>query len=334
MSGGAATGVAAAEPAPVLAHVVRGDLVESVHTGHLVGHGPDGARRLVAGDPDVVLWPRSTLKPLQAVAMLRAGLELPEHLLAVAAASHAGGPVHRDAVRAILALGGLDVTDLRNTPDLPLGAPERAAWLAAGNGPDRLTQNCSGKHAAMLLTCRVNGWDLATYLDVDHPLQRAVAATIRELAGPGAATHVTVDGCGAPLFSTTLDGLAHAYARLGAAAAGADAADPLGRVARAMEAHPELVAGEGRDATVLMRALPGTLVKDGADGVLAAGDAAGRGFAVKIADGAARPLRALALEALARLGTGDARDTVDPTPVLGGGLPVGAVVAHLEGAGA
>ncbi|GMA24588.1 hypothetical protein GCM10025864_23470 [Luteimicrobium album] len=163
---------------------------------------------LEAGDPAVTFWPRSSLKPVQALAMVRAGLDVPDRLLALACASHAGDAVHRDGVHELLGLAGLDETALHNTPALPLDPAVALEWELAGHGPTRLTQNCSGKHAAMLVTCRVNGWDLASYLAPEHPLQRAVAATVRELTAPvdGAsaaeeepgAAHVTVDGCGAP----------------------------------------------------------------------------------------------------------------------------------------
>src|SRR5690606_5167953 len=131
-----------------LAHVVRGELVESMHRGHLVTVHADGSPSLLLGDPGVTMWPRSTVKPLQAVAMVRHGLDLPERLLALAAASHNGEAEHLDGVREILALSGLTEDDLQNTPDLPWGSTAQREWLAAGRGEERVSQNCSGKHAA------------------------------------------------------------------------------------------------------------------------------------------------------------------------------------------
>ncbi len=194
VSGAAALTVA--DGAGLLAEVVRGDLVESVHLGHLVvlapDSDPDGAPALAVGRPDAVVYPRSSLKPLQAAAMLRAGLDLPDRLLALAAASHNGEPAHLDGAREILAGTGLGVDALRNTPDLPLHAPSALAWQQAGHGPEPLTQNCSGKHAAMLATCVAAGWDTATYLDPEHPLQRAVRAEVLDLTGDDpAALHAT-----------------------------------------------------------------------------------------------------------------------------------------------
>ncbi|WP_402468349.1 asparaginase [Isoptericola aurantiacus] len=319
-----------AEGAVPLAEVVRGDLVESVHLGHLVVLDAAGEVVLARGEPTTVIWPRSSLKPVQAVAMLGAGLDLPSEQLALAAASHDGTPRHVDVAREILAGAGLGPQALANTPDLPLDPAAALAWQAAGHGPDRLTQNCSGKHAAMLATCVVAGWPTDGYLDPGHPLQRAVRAAVADLAGPDGAEHATVDGCGAPLFSTSVVGLARAFSRLVAAPDGSAGA----RVVAAMTAHPELVAGERRDATRAMRAVPGLVAKDGADGVYAAALPGGAALAFKVLDGASRPRPAVLAAALAAAGAsgvagadGAALAALADSPVLGGGRPVGAVRA-------
>lgn len=319
-----------------LAEVVRGDLVESVHLGHLVVLGPDGGVRVARGEPATTIWPRSSVKPLQALAMLRSGLDLPDQLLALAAASHSGAPEHLAGVREILAGAGLDESALRNTPDVPLGRAEARAWQEAGRGPERVAQNCSGKHAAMLATCVAAGWDTTTYLDPAHPLQRAVRAAVVELTGD-ADPRVTVDGCGAPLFSTTLAGLARSFGRLAAAAPAGDG----GRVARAMAAHPAMVAGEGREDTRVMTAVPGAIAKIGADGVCAAGLPDGSAVAFKILDGGDRPRPAILAAALRAAGAAGvagadagALDAVGDTPVLGGGVPVGEVRATFAAADA
>src|SRR5690606_32844382 len=139
------------------------------------------------------------------------------------------------------------------------------------------SQNCSGKHAAMLLTCVTAGWDTETYLQPDHPLQVAVRETIEEFTGVPIATE-TADGCGAPLFSTTVTGLARGFGRV-AASVVEDAESAEARVARAMTAFPQMVAGGQRPTTTLMRAVPGLVAKDGADGVFAAGLPDGRAVA-------------------------------------------------------
>ncbi|GAA2720333.1 asparaginase [Cellulomonas aerilata] len=312
-----------------LARVVRGDLVESVHSGHLVLlAGGGGDVTLALGDPDATIWARSSLKPLQAVAMVDAGLPLAGGSLALACASHSGEPAHLAGVAAVLQGVGLAPGDLRNTPALPLDAGAALAWQRDGRGAESLSQNCSGKHAAMLATCVAAGWSTADYLEVDHPLQRTVRGTVESLTGVPV-EHVTVDGCGAPLFSTTVRGLARAFATI-AAAPTAEPGGAAARVAAAMAAHPELVGGTGRDVTRVMRAVPGLVAKDGADGVYAGGLPDGRAFAFKVLDGGDRPRPALLAAALAAAGVDGAAAeelaALGRTPVLGHGRPVGAVV--------
>jgi L-asparaginase II len=310
--------------APVLAHVTRGGVVESVHRGSVAVSAPDGALLHAWGDPHDPVLPRSSNKPLQAVAMLRAGLTLPPPHLALACASHSAEPFHLDGVREMLADAGLAESDLQNTPDLPYDEGERDVWIAAGRTARPLAQNCSGKHAAMLATCLLNGWDLATYRDPHHPLQRHIAATIEDLAG-APVTAAPVDGCGAPVMAVPLAGLARALGRI----ASADPTTPEGTVAAAMRAHPELVGGTRRDVTALMRGTEGLVAKDGAESVYAAGLADGRGIALKIADGGQRARPVVLAAVLRRLGVrSTAYARLEDAPVLGHGEPVGAVVAH------
>ncbi len=321
-----------------LAEVVRGGLVESVHLGHLVVVDPQGDVVLAAGEPGVQVWPRSSVKPLQAVAMLDAGLDLPQPLLALAASSHNGEPRHVAGAREILAGAGLGPAALRNTPDLPLHAPSALAWQQAGHGPDRITQNCSGKHAAMVATCVAAGWPTESYLEPDHPLQRQIRSTLVTLTGDDPSTvRATVDGCGAPLFTTSLIGLARAFGRLAAAGRVPDDGTPVARVSRAMAAHPEMVAGIGREDTLAMRCVPGLVTKIGAEGVCAAGLPDGTGVAFKILDGSTRARPAILAAALRAAGAArlagadaDALDAVGTTPVLGGGQPVGEVRAVVD----
>ncbi|MYT34078.1 MULTISPECIES: asparaginase [unclassified Streptomyces] len=303
-----------------VAEVVRGGLVEGVHHGSVVVLAADGSVAYRLGDPEAAFYPRSALKPLQAVGLLRAGLPpLDEEALALVAASHSGDERHLATARRILNGGGLTEDDLGNVPDLPYGITERHAWLGRGLGPSRLAQNCSGKHAAMLATARARGWRLDTYLEPGHPLQRELAAAVEELTGQGIA-QVTVDGCGAPLFAVSLLGLTRAAARLATAAPDTDE----GRVAHAMRSHPEMVSGRDRDVARLVRTLPGLLAKDGFEGVQIAALPDGRAVGVKIADGADRARMPVTAAALARCG-------IDPevlapfatAPVLGGGTEVG-----------
>ncbi|MFJ1651265.1 asparaginase [Streptomyces sp. NPDC088337] len=304
-----------------VAHLVRGGVVEGIHYGSVVVLGADGAVELRLGDIEAAFYPRSALKPMQAVAMLRAGLPLDGELLSLTAASHSGEERHLAGTRRILELAGVTEDDLRNVPDLPYDPVVRDAWVREGRRPSRLAQNCSGKHAAMLHTCGLNGWPLEDYLDPGHPLQRAVAETVEDLTGQAIA-RVTVDGCGAPLFAVSLHGLARAAARITTAPAGT----PEARVADAMREHAEMASGSRRDVAALMRAVPGLLAKDGFEGVQVAALPDGRAVAVKIADGANRARVPVAAAALARAGIDPAALTeFAGEPLLGGGRPVGRV---------
>jgi L-asparaginase II len=304
--------------APV-AHLVRGGVVEGIHYGSVVVLAADGGVDLQIGDIEAAFHPRSALKPVQAVAMLRAGLPLDGELLALAAASHSGEERHLAGTRRILELAGVTEDDLRNVPDLPYDPVVRDAWIREGRLPSRLAQNCSGKHAAMLMTARLNGWSLDDYLDPGHPLQQAVAEIVEDLTGQAIA-QVTVDGCGAPLFSVSLHGLARAAARITTAPAGT----PEARVADAMREHAEMASGSGRDVAALMRAVPGLLTKDGFEGVQMAALPDGRAVAVKIADGADRARGPVAAAALARAGVAPALlAEFGSVPLLGGGAVVG-----------
>jgi L-asparaginase II len=296
-----------------------------VHHGSAVALGPDGAALITRGRADTPVLPRSALKPLQLVAMLRAGLELPGPLLALSSASHSGETFHLDGVVEILAGAGLDVAALQNTPDLPLDEAERLRWQRAARPASSLAQNCSGKHAAMLATCAINGWPVTGYRDPAHPLQQKIAATVSELAGePIAAT--TVDGCGAPAFAISLTALARAFAVLAQAAP-----DTLeGRVAEVIRQYPQWLGGTGREVTALIEAVPGLIAKDGAEGVYAAALPDGRAVALKIADGSVRARQAVMVDLLSRLqapenAPGQLAATSART-VLGHGVPVGAVL--------
>lgn len=300
----------------VVAEVWRGDVLESVHHGSVVALASDGHPTVALGRPERLMYPRSSNKPVQALGMVRHGLDADGELLALACASHSGEPFHIDGVRRMLASAGLTEEDLGNTPGLPLDA-----HAAAGLTEAPVYMNCSGKHAAMLVTCVRNGWPTASYLDPDHPLQRAIRATLEDLSGEIVGA-VTVDGCGAPLFGVSLTGLATAFGRIAAARPGT----AEHRVATAMNTHPEWVGGTGRDVTTLMRALPGAVAKDGAEGVYAIGLPDGSAAALKIADGSRRARPLVMVAALARLGV-DVTDLGDlaETPVLGHGRPVGTI---------
>jgi L-asparaginase II len=312
---------------PVLAEVVRSGFVESRHRGAMIALTADGTALLTAGAADVPTFPRSSNKPFQAAAMLRCGLKLDRELLALAAASHSGEDFHVSGVRSILASAGLTEDDLRCPPDMPLDEHAQRAMIRAGAGPDRVHMNCSGKHAAMLATCVAAGWPTATYTDPDHPLQQEIRATIARLAGEPV-TAVGVDGCGAPLMAISVAGLARAFRAVVLAEPGtAERA-----VADAMRAYPEWTSGTTRPEGALMQAVPGLLVKSGAEGVEGFALADGRSGAFKIEDGAARGRVPVTVALLRRLGA-DALPGADlavlaelaTSPIYGGGRVVGEI---------
>jgi L-asparaginase II len=193
--------------------------------------------------------------------------------------------------------------------------------MVAGTAPAPLFMNCSGKHAAMLATSVQNGWSTANYRDPDHPLQVAIRSTVEELAGEPV-DRVAVDGCGAPLFGFSLVGLARAFHAVAAAADGTEEH----HVRMAMNTFPEWVGGTGSDVAALMHGLPGSVAKNGAEGVYAIGLPDGRTVACKIADGSARARAVVVVAALRRLGV-DVATLADlaEVPVLGHGEPVGAI---------
>ncbi|WP_433857667.1 asparaginase [Streptomyces kronopolitis] len=308
---------------PVLAEVVRSGFVEGLHRGSLVVLAADGSVDRSLGEISEPVFPRSTNKPMQAAAVLRAGLDLSGERLALAAASHSGEPFHLALVRTMLAEHGLTADQLQTPPDLPLDPEEAEAYLAAGHTRDRLTMNCSGKHTAMLAASARNGWPLASYLDPDHPLQQLVADGVRTAAGEDVA-HIGTDGCGAPLLSLSLTGLARAFRHFVLAGPGT----PERRVADAMRAHPEYVAGTRRPDTWLMQALPGTLAKMGAEAVQALALPDGRALAFKIDDGATRTLGPVLARTLRLMGIdAPVLSRLEDAPLLGGGARVGEIRA-------
>jgi L-asparaginase II len=295
-----------------------------VHFGAVVGLSSTGEIGFAIGDANTAIYPRSTNKPMQAVAMVRAGLQLPPELLALVCASHDGTPMHLEAARRILATAGLDERSLANTPDLPLDRKAAEQVLREGGGPTSLQMNCSGKHSGMVATSAINGWATdAGYLAPQHPLQQHITATIDELADEHH-RHIGVDGCGSPAHVISLVGLARAFRSIATGAAG-----PAGdAVYAAMTTHPEMVGGAERDVTHFMRSVPGLMAKDGADGVFAAALPDGRTVALKIADGSNRARPPVMVAALRALGIDTS--AVEPLVtewILGHGQHVGEVRA-------
>jgi L-asparaginase II len=305
-----------------VAEIVRSGFVEGHHHGSIIALGADGEVAWSMGDVTTQILPRSANKPLQAVAMVGLGLDLPPRLLALAAASHSGEEIHLAGVRELLASAGVTESALGNITDLPLDPKVREAWIRASREPSKLVQNCSGKHAAMIATCVARDWQLSGYFEPDHPLQLLIQRRFEQLTGETA--QVTVDGCGAPLLSTSLIGLARAFRTLALATEG-----PERRVADAIREFPELVSGSLRDEFRLLRALPGAIGKLGAEAVYAVALPDGRTVALKIEDGGDRARPIVMAEALRRMGVESAEVDATGTHLLyGGGVPVGEIRAR------
>jgi len=277
-----------------LAHVIRNGLVEGVHHGSAVVVNSAGKTIWSVGDVNRTMFPRSANKLMQGLAMVQLGLPLRDELLCLACASHSGQDIHIMGVRQILQTAGLSPTALQCPSDYPLDESARNELVINGVPKAPLYMNCSGKHAAMLLTASINGWDVATYLPPDHPVQQACKKVIQECTG-NAVEVIGVDGCGAPVMSSTLTGLAKAFSQF----AGPSASDDQRMIASAIKLHPEYLAGSWRDVTKLMQGLPGALAKDGAEGVYAIGLGDGRALALKIDDGGERARIAVAMSILA-----------------------------------
>jgi L-asparaginase II len=306
----------------IVAEIVRSGFVEGHHYGSVVALAADGSVDWSIGAVDVPMLPRSCNKPVQALGMVRLGLDLPDELLALASASHSGEDFHLAGARQILASAGLSESDLQTPPDWPLDDVAREAAIREGRGKDSISMNCSGKHSAMLATCVLRGWDTATYLDPAHPLQVAIAETFADVTGEPVEA-VAVDGCGAPLLSTSLIGLAHAFRRLAVATDGEEK-----RVADAIRAYPAYVSGTRRDELALLTALPGAIGKAGAESCYVVALPDGRAFALKTDDGAPRVRPVLMAAAMRRSGIADpAVDATGVLTLLGGGVPVGEIRA-------
>ncbi|WP_063125989.1 asparaginase [Nocardia fusca] len=306
-----------------LVEVVRSGFRECVHRGSVVIIGPDGEPTFATGSVHVPVYPRSTNKPLQALTLLKHGfIPLDDAELAIATASHTGEPEHIELVERLLRRFGFGEDDLACPPDLPGDERTRAGVLYRGEKPAKRYMNCSGKHAAMLATCAVNGWPVTGYTEVGHPLQQAVLAQIIETTGEPE-TDLGIDGCGLPIVPVSLTNLARAFATLATAPDGT----PERRIATALRAHPRVISGTNGPDLLTMNAVPELICKIGADGVHAGALPDGSAFAYKIADGADRARIPLTMAVLQRMGVewSDELAALAAPPVLGGGTRVGVI---------
>jgi L-asparaginase II len=325
---------------PILVEVTRGKLVESVHCGAFAVADAKGALRLQAGDVERPIFPRSSLKPVQAVPLIESGAAaafgLSDEELALTCASHSGEPMHTSRVSAWQERIGCSVADLACGPHRPVHEPTAIEMIVRHEKWTPLHNNCSGKHTGFMTIARHLGAPVAGYQLIDHPAQVMVEKTLKEMAGLSGALPYGVDGCTVPNFALSLTALARAMAQFadptGLSASRREAAE---RVVRAMAAHPELVAGTGRACTNLMRQSRGLVVKTGAEGVyVAIIPALGLGAAVKIDDGASRASESVIAALLIALGAvpdDGAAAALARAPVPNTrGVPVGERRARLE----
>ena len=251
-----------------LAVVERSGFIESRHAGRAIVLAPDGTVVQSLGDVSAPFLPRSSMKPMQALACLTANAPLEGLSLAISTASHSGTDRHVEAVREILAAAGVGEDTLGCPPAWPGDTATRDELVREFAEPARIRMNCSGKHAAMLLTCTTNGWDTAGYLDINHPLQMHVREVIERLTGERIVT-TAIDGCGAPVYAMSLAGLARAIHRIGTAGERSPFALHRGAAAlvRAVRENPWAIDGPGRPDTIAIERL-GVFAKTGAEGVM------------------------------------------------------------------
>jgi L-asparaginase II len=295
--------------APVAILVRRGERVESEHRVACAVVDAGGRVLGSVGDVERPVFPRSAVKPLQALVLVESGaadrFSVSERELALACASHGGEPEHVDVVQAWLARLGLDDAVLECGAHPPSHAPSAARLIAAGQPPERVHNNCSGKHAGMITVARHLDAPVPGYSRADHPVQQLVADVLRAMTGMSELPAPAIDGCGLPTWPLPLARLATAMARLGRPPSALPAARTAAcvRVRAAMTAHPHLVAGTGRLCSELMAAAPEILAKTGAEGVYAAClPARGLGLALKVEDGAGRAAEVALLATLRALG--------------------------------
>lgn len=313
-----------------LAVVERSGFVESRHVGAAVVLGPDGSILARLGNADALILPRSSMKPLQAVACLTAGAVLEGEQLALSTASHAGTDRHAQVVRDVLSEVGLTEDALACPPAWPSDVATRDDMIREHGAQAAVRMNCSGKHAAMLRACVATGWPTTGYLEPSHPLQVHIREVVERLIGEKVA-HTAIDGCGAPVYAMSLTALARGIHRVGTASERSPFAlhRVAGALVRAVREHPWTIEGPGRPDTIAIETL-GVFAKGGAEGVMVMVAPDGTTVALKMLDGSLRAATIAAATLLARHGalSGDQVATLDGAlslSVLGGGHPVGAI---------
>ncbi|MGW8484127.1 asparaginase [Microbacterium sp. NPDC055903] len=313
-----------------LAVVERSGFIESRHAGVAVVLSPEGEVVASHGNADALVLPRSSLKPLQAVACVTAGAALEGEQLALSTASHVGTDRHVAVVRDILVEGGLNEDDLACPPAWPSDSAARDELVREHGAPARIRMNCSGKHAAMLRACVATGWPIAGYLNQDHPLQIHIREVVERLTGEKVA-HTAIDGCGAPVHAISLTGLARAIHRIATASDRSPFAlhRVAGTLVRTVRENAWTIEGPSRPDTIAIETL-GVFAKGGAEGVMVMSAPNGTTVALKILDGSPRASTIVAATLLQRAGalSQEQVQTLDDAlalEVLGGGREVGRI---------
>jgi len=315
-----------------LAVIERSGFVESRHAGSAIVLGTNGEVLRVLGNATSPVFPRSAMKPFQAVAVMASGVALRGAEAAIATASHSGTSGHVDLVRGLLARANVPESALGCPSAWPTDSASRDALVRLGVGTAPIYMECSGKHAAMLAACAHNGWELNGYLELAHPLQKHILDVLERFTGERPAA-TGVDGCGAPVHAISLTGLARGVARIATSKSSSPFAiyREAGFLAEAVRSNGWVVAGPGRaDSTVIDRL--GLFIKGGAEGIMVASCDNGTTVAVKVLDGNLRAATAVALGLLADAGALDRADVAGVLPhlglaVTGGGQPVGEIRA-------
>ncbi len=318
-----------------LAVYERSGFIESRHAGSaVVLDGLTAEPLLRLGNPDAPVFPRSAMKPFQAIAVMASGVELAGEQAAIATGSHTGSASHAALVRQLLERARLNSDALECPADWPTDKSMRNELVLASMGADPVYMNCSGKHAAMLLACVQNDWPTAGYLDPGHPLQKRVLDIVERFTGEKVVA-TGIDGCGAPVHAMSLVALARGIR--GLSTASVDSPFAMLRSAASLRAavlaNPRAAGGDGEPDTVIIEKM-GLFAKIGAEGVMVLSTWDGTTVALKILDGNLRAAAIVGLQLLVRVGAiAQAQvDAVAPhlgLTVLGGGKPVGVIRATI-----
>lgn len=314
----------------ILARVIRGETVESIHRGHLLIIDGEGRPIASLGSAETIAFIRSSAKPFQLLPFLLGGgaeaFGFLESEIALACASHSGERIHTTIAETMLRKAGFSESDLKCGAHLPFNEARAAEMIRAGEEPTQLHNNCSGKHAAMLAFAKLVGADAATYDLLENPVQQAILQTIADFTEtPAGEIPIAVDGCAAPNFALSLAAMAKGFLKL--VFPPEDFSEALKkacrRTASAMMNYPELIGGTERLDTILMQGARGKLIsKIGAEGVWLCGVLpsekwkSGLGIALKIEDGDDKRARAvISIEVLRQLEIFDAKKLKDYSPL-------------------